>query len=79
MTDFLQQMAVLSEQRAADAKQTFRAADLDTPVSPITLQGFDIIADNFRQGLKENDVTDRRPAAGLQHPGNLLKDLRLVR
>ena len=54
MTDFLQQMAVLSEQRAADAKQTFRAADLDRPVSPITLQGFDIIA----------EIKDRSPSEG---------------
>ena len=54
MTDFLQKMAVLSEQRAAVARQSFRSTGLDRPVSPITLQNFDIIA----------EIKDRSPSEG---------------
>ena len=45
MTDFLKQMADLSEQRAANAHRTIRASELDKPVIPIHLSGFDLIAE----------------------------------
>lgn len=54
MTDFLQQMATQSAQRAANVKQVFSAADFDKPMSPVTLQGFDIIA----------ELKDRSPSEG---------------
>ena len=54
MTDFLQQMADLSAERAAGAKQAFSANQLDKPVFPITLQSFDIIA----------EIKDRSPSEG---------------
>jgi indole-3-glycerol phosphate synthase len=54
MTDFLQQMADLSAERAAGAKQAFSAKQLDKPVFPVKLQGFDIIA----------EIKDRSPSEG---------------
>ena len=44
MSDFLQQMAKLSAQRA-DAADGVRAADLDKPLVPLRLGRFDIIAE----------------------------------
>ena len=54
MTDFLQQMSDKSDQRVAIAKQTFRAKEFDRPVSPVSLQGFDIIA----------EIKDHSPSEG---------------
>ena len=45
MTDFLQQMADLSEQRAASAHRLINAGELDKPLRPIRLSGFDLIAE----------------------------------
>ncbi len=45
MTDFLKQMADLSEQRAASAHRTICASELDKPVIPIHRSGFDLIAE----------------------------------
>lgn len=45
MTDFLKQMAELSEQRAAGVQHSFLASDLDKPVFPLALSGFDLIAE----------------------------------
>ena len=45
MTDFLIQMADLSEQRAASARRLIHANELDKPVIPIQLSGFDLIAE----------------------------------
>lgn len=54
MTDFLQQMADQSTQRAASAEQVFGANQLDKPVLAVKLQGFDIIA----------EIKDRSPSEG---------------
>ena len=53
MSDFLQQMAKLSAERAA-AAETIRASDLDKPVAPLQLGDFDIIA----------EIKGRSPAEG---------------
>jgi len=53
MSDFLQTMAASSAQRAAAAEQ-ITSADLDKPLVPLTLNGFDVIA----------EVKDRSPAEG---------------
>ena len=53
MSDFLQQMAKLSAERAA-AVDTIRASDLDKPVVPLQLGDFDIIA----------EIKGRSPAEG---------------
>lgn len=53
MSDFLQQMATLSAERAA-AAGSIRAADLDRPLVPLRLGGFDVIA----------EIKGRSPAEG---------------
>ena len=53
MSDFLQQMAKHSAERAAAAGE-IRAADLDRPVVPLTLSAFDVIA----------EIKGRSPAEG---------------
>ncbi len=53
MSEFLQQMATLSAERAADAV-AIRAADLDKPIVPLRLDRFGIIA----------EIKDRSPAEG---------------
>ncbi len=53
MSDFLQQMAKLSAERAA-AAGTIRASDLDKPLVPLQLGDFDIIA----------EIKGRSPAEG---------------
>ena len=53
MSDFLQQMAKLSAQRAA-AAGSVRTGDLDKPLFPLRLGGFDIIA----------EIKGRSPAEG---------------
>tara|TARA_R110002096_G_scaffold29497_2_gene88713 strand:- start:20011 stop:20829 length:819 start_codon:yes stop_codon:yes gene_type:complete len=55
MTDFLQQMANSSRERAELAAATrFHSSDFDRNVIPLTLDGFDIIA----------EIKDRSPAEG---------------
>ena len=53
MSDFLQQMATLSAERAA-AAGSIRASDLDRPLVPLALGGFDVIA----------EIKGRSPAEG---------------
>lgn len=53
MSDFLQEMALLSAQRAAGAA-AMRPADLDRPVLPLQLGDFDVIA----------EIKDHSPAEG---------------
>jgi len=53
MSDFLQTMAASSEQRAA-AVTHINASDLDKPLVPLALGGFDVIA----------EIKDRSPAEG---------------
>jgi indole-3-glycerol phosphate synthase len=53
MSDFLQSMADLSAERAAAASP--HLSDLDKPVVPITLEGFDVIA----------EIKGRSPAEGV--------------
>ena len=53
MSDFLQQMAKLSAERASAVKN-IRASDLDKPVVSLQLDGFDIIA----------EIKGRSPAEG---------------
>lgn len=53
MADFLAQMAASSRERA-DAAGSFEASDFDKPVVPLTLDGFDVIA----------ELKDRSPAEG---------------
>ena len=45
MSDFLKQMGELSGQRAASARRSFNESDLDKPVIPMRLNGFDLIAE----------------------------------
>ncbi|MEJ2084337.1 MAG: indole-3-glycerol phosphate synthase TrpC [Acidobacteriota bacterium] len=53
MSDFLQQMATLSAERAA-AAGSVRSGDLDKPLAPLRLGGFDIVA----------EIKGRSPAEG---------------
>ena len=54
MSDFLTQMAESSALRAVAARETIAAAELDRPVYPLRLNGFDLIA----------EIKDRSPAEG---------------
>ncbi len=54
MGDFLQEMAMASRVRAATVKRTFAPGDLDRPVYPLRLAGFDLIA----------EIKNRSPAEG---------------
>jgi len=55
MSDFLKQMAELSGQRAASARRSFHDGELDKPVIPIRLGGFDLIA----------EIKEASPSAGV--------------
>ena len=54
MSDFLEKMAESSRQRAAAAARAYSADELDKPVFPLRLAGFDIIA----------EIKNRSPAEG---------------
>lgn len=54
MSDFLQQMAKLSEERAASAR--IRAEDLDCPITGLALQDFDIIAEIKTRSPSEGEL-----------------------
>lgn len=54
MSDFLQQMAKSSAERASNVSRSFTSADLEQPVQALALNGFDVIA----------ELKDRSPAAG---------------
>jgi indole-3-glycerol phosphate synthase len=45
MSDFLQQMAASSAERAATARRRYRDNELDLPVLPLRFSGFDVIAE----------------------------------
>ncbi len=55
MSDFLQTMAASSAQRAAAAEQIV-SADLDKPLVPLTLDGFDVIAEIKERSPAEGDL-----------------------
>ena len=59
MTDFLQQMAAGSRERAATIPATYPAASLDRPVFPLALESFDLIA----------EIKDSSPAEGVLASG----------
>ena len=59
MSDFLQIMAASSAQRAAAAEQIM-SADLDKPLVPLTLNGFDVIAEIKERSPAEGDLASRR-------------------
>jgi len=56
MSDFLQTMAASSAQRAAAAAQ-ITSADLDKPLVPLTLDGFDVIAEIKERSPAEGDLS----------------------
>jgi len=66
MSDFLQQMGESSARRAAAAR-SFTAADFDRPVHPLTLEGFDLIAEIKNRSPAEGELAsvdgDRRQRA----------------
>ena len=68
MSDFLQQMAVSSAERASGIKRSFVAADLDQPVYALELRGFDVIA----------ELKDRSPAVGELKTGDGRRSERAV-
>ncbi len=53
MSDFLQQMATQSAERAAAARRRYRDDELDAPIFGIRLHGFDVIAE-----LKESSPSE---------------------
>ena len=61
MSDFLRDMAASSAARAASVDARFSSADFDTPVVPLNIGGFGVIA----------EIKDRSPAEGdLAVPGS---------
>ena len=72
MSDFLQQMATLSAERAAAAGR-IRASELDKPLVPLQLGGFDIIAEikgrSPAEGALAGADLDRREQAQLYAQG----------
>ena len=54
MSDFLNNMARTSRDRADAVTRTFKSSDLDRPAHPLRLSGFDLIA----------ELKDRSPAEG---------------
>lgn len=59
MSDFLKSMAKLSAARAAALPAAFSSSDFDKPVVPLTLSGFDVIA----------EIKNRSPAVGTLSSG----------
>lgn len=53
MSDFLKSMASSSADRAAAIRTDFKSSDFDLPVMPLTLNGFDLIAE-----IKERSPTE---------------------
>lgn len=72
MSDFLETMAASSAQRAAVVTH-ISAGDLDKPLVPLTLSGFDVIAEIKDRSPAEGDLTteevDRRSRAQLYAKG----------
>ncbi len=62
MSDFLRNMATLSAERAAAVPAEFASADFDKPLVPLTLSGFDVIAEikncSPAEGTLNNDASD---------------------
>ncbi|HLU06474.1 MAG TPA: indole-3-glycerol-phosphate synthase [Woeseiaceae bacterium] len=57
MSDFLRTMADGSAQRAASIRHAFSASDFDLPVCPLTLQGFDLIAEIKLRSPSEGELS----------------------
>jgi indole-3-glycerol phosphate synthase len=55
MSDFLKTMAESSAARAYAAKESLKSSDLDLPVVPLSLEGFDLIA----------EIKNRSPSEGM--------------
>lgn len=58
MSDFLQQMAALSAERAEAARRTYRDDELDLPVAALRLDRFDVIAELKRNSPAEGKLAD---------------------
>lgn len=69
MSDFLKTMANESAERAAAAKGALRSADLDLPIVPLSLAGFDVIA----------EIKNRSPSEGALATGSSTHSERAVR
>ncbi|HEX5766371.1 MAG TPA: indole-3-glycerol-phosphate synthase [Woeseiaceae bacterium] len=63
MSDFLRVMADRSEQRAASIRNAFSASDFDHPVCPLTLRGFDLVAEIKMRSPSEGQLSR-------EHAGN---------
>lgn len=73
MSDFLKTMADASQARAALVTRDFTSADLDRPVYPLRLSGFDLIAEiknrSPAEGALATDADDRCDRASLYVAG----------
>ena len=59
MSDFLKQMAQSSRDRVTAAPLTFTDDELDKPVHPLRLAGFDLIAEIKNRSPAEGDLSSR--------------------
>jgi len=66
MSDFLRTMASTSEQRAASIRRRFTASDLDLPVHPLVLEGFDLIAELKERSPSEGELSERQISRALR-------------
>lgn len=73
MSDFLKEMAAASQARAALVTRDFTSGDLDRPVFPLRLSGFDLIAEIKNRSPAEGQLAtpegDRRSRASLYVEG----------
>lgn len=73
MSDFLKEMASAGQARAAMVTRDFSPGDLDRPVYPLCLSGFDLIAEIKNRSPAEGELTiaavDRRARASLYVEG----------
>lgn len=58
MSDFLQQMATSSAERAEAARRNYRDSELDLPVAALQLDRFDVIAELKRNSPAEGQLAD---------------------
>lgn len=58
MSDFLQQMARLSAERADAARRSYHDSELDLPVAALKLDRFDVIAELKRNSPAEGQLAD---------------------
>ncbi len=59
MSDFLQQMAASSAERAAKAKRRYSDAELDLPLQRLTFSGFDVIAEIKQRSPSEGALAGK--------------------